>query len=167
MPQLDPAVFIPQIFWLFVVFAALYIFIARSAAPKISEVLKRRQDTITDDLANAEKLQAKAEEARIAFEKSQEDARNNAAAIVLSKREELKAEADAEYQKLSDALSKKADEAQKRINEAKEKALGEVRNVAADVCADIVSQISGLKLDAKAVSKAVNAKTDDVLKGEG
>jgi len=167
MPQLDPAVFIPQIFWLFVVFAALYIFIARNAAPKISEVLKRRQDTITDDLANAEKLQAKAEEACIAFEKSQEDARNNSAAIVLSKREELKAEADAEYQKLSDALTAQADEAQKRIDEGKDKALGEVRNVATEVCADIVSQISGLKLDEKAVSKAVNAKTDDVLKGEG
>ena len=167
MPQLDPAVFIPQIFWLFVVFAVLYIFMARNAAPKISQVLKKRQDTISDDLANAESLQAKAEEARIAFEKSQEDARNNAAAIVLSKREELKADADAEYQKLSDALSAKADEAQKRIDEAKDKAFGEVRDVATKVCVDIVSQISGLKLDDKAVSKAVNAKTDDVLKGEG
>ena len=167
MPQLDPAVFIPQIFWLFVVFAVLYIFMARNAAPKISQVLKKRQDTIADDLANAESLQAKAEEARIAFEKSQEDARNNAAAIVLSKREELKADADAEYQKLSDELATKADEAQKRIDEAKDKGLGEVRDVATEVCADIVSQITGLKLDVKAVSKAVNDKTNDVLKGEG
>ncbi|MDG1708375.1 MAG: hypothetical protein P8H03_06415 [Emcibacteraceae bacterium] len=166
MPQLDPAVFIPQIFWLFVVFAALYIFIARNAAPKISEVLKRRQDTIADDLAEAEALQAKAEEARIAFEKSQEDARNNAAAVVLKAREELKASTEAEYQKLSDDLSAKADEAQKRIDEAKDKALGEVRDVASEVCADIVSQISGLKLDGEAVSKVVNAKTDATLKGD-
>ncbi|MCC3862448.1 hypothetical protein [Pseudemcibacter aquimaris] len=167
MPQLDPAVFIPQIFWLAVVFAALYIFVARNAAPKISEVLKRRQDTIADDLANAESLQAKAEEARVAFEKSQEDARNNAAALVLSKREELKAQAEADYQKLSDELSAKADEAAKRINDAKEKALGEVRDVATEVCAEIVSQVSGLSLDGETVAKTVNAKTDAALKGEG
>ena len=162
MPQLDPAVFIPQIFWLIVVFAALYIFIARNAAPKISEVLKRRQDTISDDLANAEKLQAKAEEARIAFEKSQEDARNNAAAIVLNKREELKAEAEKAYQKLSEELQVQTDDAQARIDAAKNKALDEVRDVATDVCADIVSQISGLKIETSAISKAVDAK----MKGE-
>ena len=65
MPQLDIAFFAPQIFWLVVVFAALYIFMARSAAPKIADVLKKRQDVIADDLAEAESLQRKAEEARL------------------------------------------------------------------------------------------------------
>ena len=166
MPQLDPAVFVPQIFWLFVVFALLYIFMARSAAPKIADVLKKRQDKISDDLTQAESLQAKAEEARIAYEKSQADARNNASSVVLSKREELKAEAEAQYQKLSNELAAKADEAQQRIDAAKDKALGEVRDVATEVCTDIVSQISGLKLDSDAVSKVVNAKTDAATKGD-
>lgn len=163
MPQLDIAVFAPQIFWLAVVFAVLYIFMSRSAAPKIADVLKKRQDTISDDLAEAEKLQAKAEEARIAYEKSQNDARNNAAAVVLSKREELKANAEKQYQKLSDEFAAQADEAQAHIDEAKQKALAEIKDVATEVCADIVSQISGLKLDSGAVSKVVDAK----MKGEG
>lgn len=163
MPQLDIAVFAPQIFWLAVVFAVLYIFMSRSAAPKIADVLKKRQDTISDDLAEAEKLQAKAEEARIAYEKSQNDARNNAAAVVLSKREELKSNAEKQYQKLSDEFAEQADEAQAHIDEAKQKALAEIKDVATEVCADIVSQISGLKLDSGAVSKVVDAK----MKGEG
>lgn len=167
MPQLDPAVFIPQIFWLFVIFAALYCFMAYSAAPKISNVLKKRQDTISDDLAEAEVLQAKAEEARLAFEKSQDDARNNATEKVLKKREELKAEAEAHYQKLSAELNAKADDAQKRINDAKKKALAEVRDVAAEVCSDLVTQIAGIKLDGDAVSKVVDKKTSEVIKGEG
>lgn len=166
MPQLDPAVFVPQIFWLFVVFALLYIFMARSAAPKIADVLKKRQDKISDDLTQAESLQAKAEEARIAYEKSQADARNNASSVVLSKREELKAEAEAQYQKLSNELAAKADEAQQRIDAAKNKALSQVRDVATEVCTDIVSQVSGLKLDSGAVSKVVNAKTDAATKGD-
>jgi len=166
MPQLDPAVFVPQIFWLFVVFALLYIFMARSAAPKIADVLKKRQDKISDDLTQAESLQAKAEEARIAYEKSQADARNNASSVVLSKREELKAEAEAQYQKLSNELAAKADEAQQRIDAAKNKALSQVRDVATEVCTDIVSQVSGLKLDSDAVSKVVNAKTEAATKGD-
>lgn len=165
MPQLDPTYFIPQLFWLVVVFTLLYIFIARSAAPKISEVLRKRKDAIADDLAEAEGLQAKAEEARIAFEKSQEDARNNAAAVVLKAREDLKAATEAEYKKLSDELGVKADAAQKRIAQAKDKALGDIREVASEVCAEIISRISGLKLDGDAVSKVVNAKTDAELKG--
>jgi F-type H+-transporting ATPase subunit b len=166
MPQLDIAFFAPQIFWLVVVFAALYIFMARSAASKIADVLKKRQDVIADDLAEAESLQRKAEEARLVYEKAQADARNNAAAVVLSKRDELKADAEAEYQKLSEQLTAKADEAQKRIDDAKDKALGEVRGVATEVCADIVSQVSGLKLNAKDVAKVVDAKTDAAIKGE-
>lgn len=166
MPQLDPSVFIPQIFWLFVVFSVLYIFIARSAAPKIADVLKKRQDTISDDLANAEALQAKAEQARAVYEKSQADARSNAAALVLEKREELKKQAEAEYQKLSEALGEEADEAAKRIDAAKDKALSEVRGVANDVCAEIVAKISGLKLGGDTVSKVVDQKTNAANKGD-
>jgi F-type H+-transporting ATPase subunit b len=166
MPQLDPAVFIPQIFWLFIVFAVLYIFMSRTAAPRISKVLKDRQDRIANDLSEAEALQAKAEQARVAYEKSQTDARNNAAALVLNKREELKAEAEAGYKVLSDSINAKADEAQKNINAAKDKAISEVREVATEVCADIVAKISGLKLDSKAVTKTVAAKTDNLVKGD-
>lgn len=167
MPQLDLAFFAPQIFWLIVVFAALYIFMARSAAPKIADVLKKRQDTIADDLAEAEALQRKAEEARLAYEKSQADARSNAAAVVLNKRDELKTAAEEEYQKLSEQLAAKADEAQKRIDDAKDKALNEVRDVATEVCSEIVSKVSGLKLDVKDVAKVVDAKTSNAIKGEG
>ncbi len=166
MPQLDPAVFMPQIFWLFVIFGVLYFFITYSAAPKISDVLKKRQDKIAYDLGEAEALQAKAEAARLAYEKSQEEARHNAAVVVLNKREELKAYADAEYQKLSDGLNAKADEAQSRIDAAKEKALGDVRTVATEVCCDIVSHIAGLKLDKKDVSKAIAKKTETIGKGK-
>lgn len=166
MPQLDPSVFIPQIFWLFVVFSVLYFFIARSAAPKIADVLKKRQDTIADDLATAEALQVKAEQARVVYEKSQADARSNAAALVLEKREELKAEAEAEFQKLSKALNGEAAEAEKRIDAAKDKALKDVRGVANDVCAEIITKISGLSLDGDAVSKVVNQKTDAATKGD-
>jgi F-type H+-transporting ATPase subunit b len=166
MPQLDLAVFIPQIFWLFVIFAALYCFIAYSAGPKIAEVLKNRQTKISDDLAEASILQAKADLARQVFEKSQADARAAATEKLLSKRAELKTYVETEYKKLTEELLSKTEAAQARIDDAKEKAIGDVRNVATEVCVDIVSRISGLKLDDRAVSKIVNDKTVGFVKGK-
>ncbi|MCK5425303.1 MAG: hypothetical protein KAI89_08015, partial [Emcibacter sp.] len=96
MPQLDPAVFLPQIFWLFIIFGLIYLFIAYSAAPKITQVLERRQDRIASDLQEAEKLQAQAEEARTAYEKALEEARAKATSTVASKREAIKADVEAE-----------------------------------------------------------------------
>ncbi len=166
MPQLDIAFFVPQIFWLIVVFAILYIFMAGSAAPKIAGVLKKRQDAIAGDLSEAENLQAKAESARVLYEKSQADARSNAAAMVLSKREELKGIGEKEYQKISKKLAVKADKAQKRIDDAKNKALSEVLVVATEVCSEIVLKIAGLKIEVKDVAKVIDAKNKSSLKGE-
>lgn len=166
MPQLDPAVFIPQIFWLFVIFSALYGFIAYSAGPKIAEVLKNRQAKISDDLTEASALQAKADLARQVFEKAQADARATATEKLLSKRAELKTYVESEYKKLTEELLLKTEAAQAHIDDAKEKAIGDVRNVATEVCVDIVSRISGLKLDDKTVSKIVGDKTVGFVKGK-
>ena len=162
MPQLDPAVFLPQIFWLFILFGLVYLFIAYSAAPKITEVLERRQDRISSDLEEAEKLQARAEQARIAHEKALEEARAKATLTISAKREAIKADVEAEYNKLSEKLGAEAAVAEEKITAAKNKALDDVRAMAADVCQEIISRVSGLDLDKKVVSKAVDGKFDAV-----
>ncbi|PCI34295.1 MAG: F0F1 ATP synthase subunit B' [Alphaproteobacteria bacterium] len=158
MPQLDPAVFLPQIFWLFILFGVVYLFIAHSAAPKITEVLERRQDRIASDLQEAEKLQAQAEDARAAYEKALDEARAKATLTVAAKREAIKADVEAEYNKLSASLNKDAAAAEAKIAAAKDKALDEVRIMAADVCKDIILSVSGLELDQKVISASVDSK---------
>ena len=162
MPQLDPAVFLPQIFWLFVLFGLVYLFIAYSATPKITEVLERRQDRIASDLEEAEKLQAQAEKARVDYESALENARAKATAMISGKREAIKADVEAEYNKLSDKLSAEAAAADEKITAAKNKALNDVRAMAAEVCQDIITTVSGLDLDQKVISKAVDGKFDAV-----
>lgn len=164
MPQLDPAVFLPQIFWLVVLFGLVYLFIAYSATPKITQVLERRQDRIASDLQEAEKLQARAEEARAAYEQALEEARAKAASTVAIKREAIKADVEAEYSKLSEKLGGEAATAEEKIAAAKDKALDEIRTMAADICADIIRSVSGLDLDEKIVVASVDSKFD-VVKG--
>ncbi|VAW07458.1 hypothetical protein MNBD_ALPHA01-1013 [hydrothermal vent metagenome] len=162
MPQLDPAVFLPQIFWLFVLFGLVYLFIAHSAAPKITRVLERRQDRISSDLQEAEKLQAQAEEARITYEQALEEARRNATSMVATRRDAIKADMEAEYNKLTAQLSAEAEAAGVKITAAKDKALDEVRSISADVCQDIIRTVSGLSVDEKTVAEKLVTKFDEV-----
>ena len=53
-----------------------------------------------------------------------------------------------------------------RIDEAKNKALSEVREVATEVCSEIVLKIAGLKIEVKDVAKVIDANTNASLKGE-
>lgn len=158
MPQLDPAVFLPQIFWLFVLFGLVYLVVAYVATPKIVEVLERRQDRISSDLQEAEQLQTQAEKARAAYEKLLEEARATAASAVAAKRESIKADVEAEYDSLSEKLGAQAAAAEAKIATARDKALEEVRTMAADVCGDIILSVSGLDLDEKTVSASVDAR---------
>ncbi|MBL4800663.1 MAG: hypothetical protein JKY45_02145 [Emcibacter sp.] len=147
---------------MFVLFGLVYLFVAYSAAPKITQVLERRQDRIASDLQAASNLQAQAEEARAAYEKALEEARAKATSTVAAKREAIKANVEAQYSELSESLSKDAAAAEAKISAAKDKALEEVRIMTADVCKEIIQSISGLDLDKKIISASVDDKFDAV-----
>ena len=61
MPQLDPEFFVSQLFWLVVTFSFLLIFLWRISLPRISNVLKKRERKISEDLTAAKELQLEAE----------------------------------------------------------------------------------------------------------
>lgn len=158
MPQLDPAAFLPQIFWLFILFGLIYLFVANSAAPKITRVLERRQDRIASDLEEAERLQGKAEEARAGYEKAMEEARARALATVTSKRNALKIELESKYSSLTGKLVAEAAASEEKIMAAKDRALDDIRAMSVDICRDIIRSVSGLDLDEKIVAPAVNSR---------
>ena len=70
MPQLC-ADWIPnQVFWLVIALVATYFVRSRIALPRIASVLAERSGTITNDLAAAEELKLKAQEAEAAYEQA-------------------------------------------------------------------------------------------------
>jgi F-type H+-transporting ATPase subunit b len=56
MPQLELHFFPTQIFWLVIIFTCIYLFISRYFVPKISSIIKTRQDIIQQHLQTAERL---------------------------------------------------------------------------------------------------------------
>lgn len=164
MPQLDPNVFLPQIFWLFIIFGLIYLFIAYSAAPRITHVLERRADRIASDLEEAGSLQAQAEKAREAYDLALEEARVKATSTVTIERETIKTNVEAEYNKLTARLSADAEAAESKISSAKDKALDEVRAMSSDICKEIIRRVSHLDLEDKIVAGSV-AKKFGAVKG--
>lgn len=157
MPQLCFEWWPNQIFWLLVTLVVIYFVLSRIALPRIAGVLAERTGTITNDIAAAEELKKKAEEAEAAYEKALADARAEAQRIAGETKAGIQAELDAELAKADAEIAARAAESEKAIGEIQASAVESVKEVAKDVAKDLVASLGG-KADARSVTAAVNAR---------
>ena len=157
MPQLDFSNWGNQIFWLLVTLVVIYFVLSRIALPRIAAVLAERQGTITNDIAAAEELKAKAGEAEQAYNKALADARAQAQGIVAEAKAEIQAELDVATAKADAEIAAKAAESEKAIAEVRAGAVEAVKVVAADAAAEIVAAM-GRPADEKSVTAAIEAR---------
>lgn len=157
MPQLDFGTYPNQIFWLAVALVIIYLMLSRVALPRIGAVLAERKGTITNDIAAAEELKMKAQEAEKAYNKALADARSEAARIVAEAKAEIQADLDAATAKADAQIAEKSAEAEKRIGEIRASAIESVTEVARDTAKEVVAALGG-KADGRSVTSAVNAR---------
>lgn len=157
MPQLCGDWMGNQIFWLVVTLIVIFFILSRVALPRIAAVLAERQGTITNDLAAAEDLKAKAVEAEEAYNKALADARAEAQNIIAAAKAEIKADLDEATQKADAEIAARAAEGEKAIAEIRASAMDNVREVAEATAGELVVAM-GAKADAKTVKAAVNAR---------
>ena len=158
MPQLDFSTFPNQIFWLVVTLVVIYLVLSKVALPRIASVLAERQGTITNDIAAAEELKAKAAEAEEAYNKALADARAEAQKIAAEAKAEMQAEVDVAMAKADAEIAARTAESEARINEIREGAAAAVQDVAKDTAKEVVSAM-GVDVDAAAVDAAVTGRT--------
>ncbi|WP_146346185.1 F0F1 ATP synthase subunit B' [Falsiphaeobacter marinintestinus] len=154
MPQLDFATYPNQIFWLLVTLVVIYLILSRVALPRIGGILAERTGTITNDLAAAEDLKAKAVDAEAAYNQALADARVEAQRIAAEARAEIQAGLDDAIVKADAEIAAKAAESEKAIAEIRANALESIKAVADDTAVEIVTAMGGTA-DAAAVSDAV------------
>ncbi len=143
MPQLCLDWFPNQIFWLVVTLVAIFFVLTRIALPRIAAVLAERQGTITNDIAAAEELKLKAQEAEAAYDKALADARAEAGKIAEETRAAIQSDLDAELARADEEISAKTAESEAAIAEIRAGAEASVREVASDVAKDIVATLGG------------------------
>ncbi len=157
MPQLDFSTYTNQIFWLLVTLVVIYFILSRIALPRIAAVLAERKGTISNDIATAEDLKAKAGEAEEAYNQALADARTEANRIVAETKAEIKDELDAAMQEADAEIAAKTAEGEKKIAEIQAHATESVKEVAKETAKEVVAAM-GAKADARTVTAAVNAR---------
>ncbi|KAG1713825.1 ATP synthase subunit b 2 [Nymphon striatum] len=156
MPQLDFSTFPNQIFWLVVTLLVIYFILSRVALPRIGAVLSERQGTITNDIAAAEELKQRAEEAEAAYDKALVDARAEAGKIVADAKADIQADLDVQMQKADAEIAAQTAESEKAIAEINSGAEAAVKAVAKDTAKEIIAAMGG-KADAKTITAAITA----------
>ena len=157
MPQLDPATFPTQIFWLAITFIALYILMWRVALPRVAEVLKTRQGRIDNDLDMATKLKEEAETVLGAYEKAVAEARAEAQASLREASAAVAAEAARQHAELGERLADQIKSAEDRIARAKAQAIANIGSIASDAVRQATERLVGTAPDERTVSIAVAA----------
>jgi F-type H+-transporting ATPase subunit b len=157
MPQLDFSTWPNQIFWLLVTLVVIYLVLSRIALPRIGAVLADRKGAITNDLAAAEELKARAVAAEKAYQDALATARTEAAKIVAQAKAEIQKDLDAATAQADLEIAAKASESEKTILSIRAGAATAVAEVARDTAAELVSALGGT-VDAASVSAAVAAR---------
>ncbi|WP_039017420.1 F0F1 ATP synthase subunit B' [Halocynthiibacter namhaensis] len=157
LPQLDFSTFGNQIFWLALALIAIFFVLSKVALPRIASVLAERRGTITNDIAAAEDLKVKAQEAEEAYNQALADARVEAAKIVADAKADIQADLDVAIAKADADITAKAAESEAAIAEIRAGAEAAVKDVAKDTAKEIIAAMGG-KADARSVTSAVTAR---------
>ncbi len=154
MPQLNFATWPNQVFWLLVALVILYIVMTKIAMPRIASVLAERKGKITGDLAAAEELKSKAKAAEKAYNIALEQARVEAAKIIVATKAEIQKDLNAAMADADAQIAAKAAESEKRIAEIRAGAEQAVGEVARETAGALVAALGGTADDA-AIAAAV------------
>ncbi|MBT6313359.1 MAG: F0F1 ATP synthase subunit B' [Alphaproteobacteria bacterium] len=156
MPQFDPTWFVSQIFWLVLVFGALYWLMVKRALPKVSKALDARAERIQGDLDRAAKLQRDAEITAETYEAAIAKARDEAREAIRAAQVATVADLDARQDVLSKELAAQASAAEARIAEASKDAMASVREIAVGTAQAAAGHLIGGNVDEAKAASAVD-----------
>ena len=155
MPQLDPTWWAGQIFWLLVIFAALYGVLAKVLLPKLGRTIDEREGKISGDIADARRLKQEAEAQAAAAAAELADARAKAQRTAADAKAKAAANA-AERQGAEEAkLNARLATAEAEIRAARDQAMSNVSAIAVEAAQAIVQKLTGEAVSADAVQAAV------------
>jgi len=154
LPQFQFQHWAGQIGYLLILFAILYVLMARVFIPRMRAVFDQRATTISDALAAARSVQAEAAAQAEAAKQALVEARANAQRTATEAKAKAAQEASSRQKALETELNAKLSEAEARIRASRDQALGQVRGIAAETAAAITEKLTGQASSEEAISAA-------------
>lgn len=155
LPQLDPATWPSQIFWLVITLVLLYFIVGRMAGPRIASTLEQRQDAIAADLDLAAEYNNRAKEAEAAYNAALESAHAEARTIADKARAEIQERLNAALAEADERIAAQTAASASRLREIEAQAKANAQAVSAEVAAALVSRFSPVAPPAGSVERAV------------
>lgn len=154
LPQLDPASYPSQLFWLTVAFVALYLLVARGVLPCVHEVLEKRRDRRLGDIDRADALSREAEDARSEYEKLHADARGEAQRLLADSQAAIAATRERVFAELDGDIAEKLAQTRVNIGRTRETLRDKLAPVAREVAAQVVDRLIGVTPSEKQLEHA-------------
>ena len=155
MPQLNPEFFVSQLFWLVVTFSFLLFFLWKISLPRISKVLEKRENKISNDIEIAKKLQTEAEQIQNEIDRQLSSARDQASNIIKESTLNIKNKIATELGKIDNELSKKIDESFAIIERNKKESIIKINNQILEITKLTLSKLSSVPVNDEEIKDSV------------
>lgn len=154
LPQFDTAQWPGQIVWFLIIFTVLLFLMRNVFVPRIGGAVEGRAAKIAGDIAEARRLKTEAEEQAQAAAAETAKARAVSQRVALDARAKAQGELTARLAEEEAKLAEAASAADARIAVARDKAMGNVRSIAAETAQAIVAKLTGVPASAKEAAAA-------------
>jgi F-type H+-transporting ATPase subunit b len=144
-----------QIAYLLILFAILYVLMARVFAPRIRKIFDEREQTISGAIASARQVQAEAGAQADAARQALADARGKAQKTAADAKAQAEAETRARQAELEVELSVKMAQAEARIRASRDAAMANVNGVAMEIVPAILEKLTGAPASHEQVGAAL------------
>jgi len=155
MPQLNPEFWFSQIFWLIIVFGALFAILSKLILPKISANLEARKSQILENIGAAEKQREESENKIVEYEKIILDSKNEAKNYFSKAREQILKDIDKKRKVLENEINEEIKKAEKEIIDLKNKSPEKINKIAVETSSDLVKQLIGVEVNNSSISAIV------------
>ena len=159
MPQLNQLADVAwsQLFWLLLTLGIIYFGIGKAMLPKIQSTVDARDSRIADDLAEAQRARAGADETEAAYRARMEQSRAEAMRVTQEAKQATARENETRIREADEKIGVKAEAAEATLRAATEAALADIEDVAAEAAEELASKLAGLSVGRARAAEAVKA----------
>ena len=163
MPQLNPAFWISQIFWLTLTFGILYIILSKLILPKISDNLESRKSEILENIEAAEKQRENSEEKLKEYEEIVSKSKLEAKNIFNQAREKAIKDIGSKKEVLDKQIDDEVGKAEQDIKEMQNGVAEKINKIAIDTSSELIQKLIGAEVN----NSSISAIVDDLSKKIG
>lgn len=156
LPQMDITTFPSQVFWLIITFGILYLFMWRTAIPKLRNTIEERQDKILLDINEAEKVKSEAEKTLKEYVEKIQSASKEASEIINQVKSKSEVMIDNIKKQQDLKLSQMLKDSKDQINKQYEESKDQIENAKIESIKLISSKFLNETLDDDEIRKEIN-----------